>query len=141
MRQLYFDYNATTPIAPSVREAMLPFLGEHFGNPSSSHAPGRAAHEAVEDAREHVAALLGCDCEEIVFTSGGTESNNLALLGTALRHGLTGGGHVVISAIEHPSIVEPANFLERLVFDVTVIPVTGQGVVQPSAVRQALRGD
>ena len=81
MRQLYFDYNATTPIAPSVQQAMLPFLAEQYGNPSSSHALGRAAHEAVEDAREHLAALLGCDPEEIVFTGGGTESNNLALKG------------------------------------------------------------
>src|SRR5262245_60075162 len=79
MRQLYFDYNATTSIAPSVQQAMLPFLAEQYGNPSSSHALGRASHEAIEDARENVAALLGCDPDEIVFTGGGTESNNLAL--------------------------------------------------------------
>jgi cysteine desulfurase len=141
MRPLYLDYNATTPIAPSAREAMLPFLGEHFGNPSSSHALGRAAMEAVEDARGHVASLLGADPEEIVFTSGGTECNNLALLGLALRGGRSAGGHLVITAIEHPSVVGPAKFLERLGFDVSVVPVTGQGVVQPAAVRKALRDE
>jgi cysteine desulfurase len=141
MRQLYFDYNATTPIAPSVQQAMLPFLAEQYGNPSSSHALGRAAHEAVEDARENVAALLGCDPDELVFTGGGTESNNLALKGIAFRRGLASGGHLVISAIEHPSVVEPAKFLEQLGFDVTVVPVTGQGAVQPAAIEEALRSD
>ena len=81
MRQIYLDYNATTPIAPSVQEAMLPFLAEHYGNPSSSHAQGRACHEAIEDSRDRVASLLGADRDEIVFTGGGTESNNLALKG------------------------------------------------------------
>jgi cysteine desulfurase len=141
MRHLYLDYNATTPIAPSVQEAMLPFLAERFGNPASSHALGRACQEALEDARERVAGLLGCDAEEIVFTSGGTESNNLALKGIALRDGRSAGGHLVISAIEHASIVEPARFLERLGYDISVVPVTGQGVVQPAAVRKAIRGD
>jgi cysteine desulfurase len=141
MRQLYFDYNATTPIAPVVQQAMLPFLAEQYGNPSSSHALGRAAHEAIEDSREYLSGLLGCDPEELVFTAGGTESNNLAIKGSALRQGLSGGGHLVISAIEHPSVVEPARFLERLGFDVTLVPVTGQGVVQPVAVREAIRPD
>jgi cysteine desulfurase len=141
MRQLYFDYNATTPIAPAVQQAMLPFLGEQFGNPSSSHGLGRAAHEAIEDAREYLSALLGCDPEELVFTAGGTESNNLAIKGLAFRHGISAGGHLVISAIEHPSVVEPARFLESLGFDVTLVPVTGQGVVQPAAVHEAIRPD
>ncbi|HZL87222.1 MAG TPA: cysteine desulfurase family protein [Pirellulaceae bacterium] len=141
MRQLYFDYNATTPIAAAVQEAMLPFLAEHFGNPSSNHTLGRAAQEAVEDARGHVAALLGADADEIVFTSGGTESNNLALKGVMQRHAPGGGGHLVISAIEHPSVVAPAKYLERLGYDVTVVSVSGQGLVQPAAVRGALRGD
>src|SRR5689334_15696723 len=108
MRPVYLDYNATTPIAPAVQQAMLPFLAEQYGNPSSSHGLGRAAHEAIEDARERVAALIGCDPDEIVFTGGGTESNNLALKGIAFRHGVAGGGHFVISAIEHPSVAEPA---------------------------------
>lgn len=141
MRQLYLDYNATTPVAPAVRDAMLPFLGEHYGNPSSSHALGRAAHEAVEDARGHLATLLGCDPDEIVFTGGGTESNNLALVGTALRVGRAAGGHFIISAFEHPSVAEPARFLERMGFDVTSVPVTPQGLVQPAAVRRAIRDD
>jgi len=141
MRQLYFDYNATTPIAPAVQQAMLPFLADHYGNPSSSHALGRAAHEAVEDARGHVANLLGCDPDEIVFTGGGTEANNLALKGIAFRAGRSAGGHFVISALEHPSVVEPARFLERMGFDVTVVPASGQGIVQPSAVRKAIRPD
>ena len=114
MRQLYLDYNATTPIAPSVQEAMLPLLAEHFGNPSSNHAKGRAAAEAVEDARGHLAVLLGCDPDEIVFTSGGTESNNLALQGVLFRQAPAAGGHLIISAIEHPSVAAPARFLERL---------------------------
>jgi cysteine desulfurase len=141
MRHLYLDYNATTPVAPSVREAMLPFLGERFGNPSSSHALGRACFEAIEDARGKLAGLLGCDAEEIVFTGGGTESNNLALQGIAQQRGRSSGGHIVISAMEHPSVVEPARFLERMGFEVTVVPVTGQGIVQPAAVESAMRGD
>ena len=141
MRHLYLDYNATTPIAPSVQEAMLPFLAERFGNPASSHVLGRACLEALEDARERVAALLGCDAEEILFTSGGTESNNLAIKGVALRGGRSAGGHLVISAIEHASVVEPARFLEGLGYDVSIVPVTGQGVVQPAAIRSAIRAD
>src|SRR5262245_36200233 len=141
MRPLYFDYNATTPLAPVVQQAMLPLLAEQFGNPSSSHSLGRAAVEAVEDAREYLSLLLGCDPEELFFTGGGTESNNLAIKGTAFHRGPAEGGHFVISAIEHPSVVEPVKFLERFGFDVTVVPVTGQGVVQPAAIRQALRSD
>ena len=141
MRQIYFDYNATTPIAPSVQEAMLPFLVEHFGNPSSNHSLGRAAHEAIEDARGQVGQLLGADAEEIVFTSGGTEANNLAIKGVFLRRGISSGGHVVVSAIEHPSVVGPVKFLEGLGLDVTVVGVNGQGAVQPNAVRAALRDD
>jgi cysteine desulfurase len=141
MRQLYFDYNATTPLAPSVQEAMLPFLAEQYGNPSSSHALGRAAHEAVEDAREHLSGLIGCDPDEIVFTGGGTESNNLVFQGLAFRQGLSAGGHLVISAIEHPSVTQPAEFLERFGFEVTVVPVTGQGIAQPAAIRSAIRSD
>jgi cysteine desulfurase len=141
MRQIYLDYCASTPIAPSVQEAMLPFLSQHFGNPVSQHALGRAAAEAVEDARGQVALLLGCDPDEVVFTSGGTESNNLAIGGVLFRHAPAAGGHLVVSAIEHPSVIEPARFLERLGYDVTIVGVTGQGVVQPAAVRAAIRSD
>lgn len=141
MRQLYFDYNATTPIAPSVQAAMSSLLAEHFGNPSSSHVMGRAAAEAVEDARGQLALLLGCDPDEIVFTSGGTESNNLAIKGVMFGQTPAAGGHLVISAVEHPSIIEAARFLERLGYDLTIVGVTGQGVVQPAAVRAAIRPD
>ena len=141
MRQLYLDYNATTPIAPEVRQAMLPFLAEHYGNPSSSHSLGRAAREVVEDARGQVAALLGADADEIVFTSGGTESNNLALQGVLQRQAPGGGGHLVISALEHPSVAKPAEYLERLGYDVSIVMANGQGLVSASAVREALRSD
>lgn len=139
MRQIYLDYNATTPVAPAVRAAILPFLSEHYGNPSSSHSLGRAAHEAVEDAREQMAALLEADREEIVFTSGGTEANNLALKGVLFRQALEVGGHLIISSIEHPAIVEPARFLERLGYDLTIVPADANGVVHPEAIDEALR--
>ena len=141
MRTIYLDYNATTPIAPSVQQAMLPFLSEHFGNPSSSHSLGRAAHEALEDSRSQIAMLLKSDREEIVFTAGGTESNNLAIKGTLLRRKPASGGHLIISAIEHPSVVEPARFLERLGYDLTVIGVDRHGVVQPESIQAAIRPD
>jgi cysteine desulfurase len=141
MRPLYFDHNTTTPLAPAVQQAMLPFLAEQFGSPGGASPLARAAQEAVEDAREYLSGLLGCDPEEIVFTGGGTESNNLAIKGLAFRRGIAAGGHLVISAIEHASVVEPVRFFERLGFDVTVVRPTGSGVVQPAVVRQALRDD
>lgn len=139
MRQIYLDYNATTPIAPSVLEAMNPFLVGHYGNPSSTHSFGRAAKEAIEDARVRVAGLLACDRDEIVFTSGGTESNNLALKGVMFERGIAGNGHLVISAIEHPAVTNPASFLERLGYEVSVVGCDKHGVVQPEAVEEALR--
>ncbi len=140
MRRIYLDYNATTPIAPAVREVMLPFLAEQFGNPSSGHAFGAAAHEAIDDARLRVAALLGASPDEVVFTSGGTESNNLAIKGVCLRPGRP-LGHIVISAIEHPAVVEPVRYLERLGARVTVVPCDGRGLVDPRTVLAALRDD
>ncbi len=141
MRPIYLDYNATTPIAPAVQEAMLPFLAQHFGNPSSGHALGRACYEAVEDARLRVAQLLGVDRDEIVFTSGGTESNNLALKGIALRHAPAGSGHLVVSAIEHPAVLEPARYLESLGYGLTLVGCDSIGVVDPEAVEAAIRPD
>lgn len=141
MRQIYLDYNATTPVAPSVLEAMLPFFKQHYGNPSSGHAFGRACNEAIEDARSQVAALLGATSEEIVFTSGGTESNNLALKGVMLRDVPVLKGHLVISAIEHPSVVAPARFLERLGFRLTIVTCDENGIVSPDAVEAVLRND
>lgn len=140
MRSIYLDYNATTPIAPAVQEAMLPFLAEHYGNPSSTHALGRAAHEAVEDARSRVARWLGAQRDEIVFTSGGTESNNLALKGVAFA-AREFGGHLVISAVEHPAVVQPAKFLERLGWRLSVVGVNRHGLVDPAEVEAALRPD
>jgi len=141
MRHLYLDYNATTPIAPSVQEAMLPFLAEFYGNPSSGHALGRACREAVEEARVRVADLLGADRDEILFTAGGTESNNTALKGVLLERAVQGKGHLIISNFEHPAIVEPARFLERMGCDVTEVPCNQHGIVEPHVVESALRGD
>jgi cysteine desulfurase len=141
MRVIYLDYNATTPVAPSVHEAMTPFLTEHYGNPSSNHALGRACREAVEDARSKVAALLGADRDEVIFTSGGTESNNLAILGLMMRDAPSLNGHLIISAVEHPAVVEPARFLERLGYDLTVVGCDAQGRVDPDQVVAAIRPD
>lgn len=138
MRRVYLDYNATTPLAPSVRAAMLPFLDEHFGNPSSTHLLGRACQEALEDARLRVAQLIGADRAQVIFTSGGTESNNAALFGV-LRTRPPGQAHLVVSALEHPSVLEPARALERLGYAVTRVSPTPQGVVQAEEIRRALR--
>ena len=139
MRQIYLDYNATTPIAPSVVEAITPFLSNHYGNPSSAHAMGRAAREAIEDARSQVASLVGCSPDEIVFTSGGTESNNLAIKGVMMQGDRVGQGHLVISAVEHPAVSAPAHFLESIGYDVSVVPCDDQGVVHPEDVEAVLR--
>ncbi|NQU19927.1 MAG: cysteine desulfurase [Candidatus Nealsonbacteria bacterium] len=141
MQSIYLDYNATTPIAPAVQEAVLPFLAQHFGNPSSHHALGRACHEAVEDSRTRVARLLAVDRSEIVFTSGGTESNNLALKGVALRQAPAASGHLVISAIEHPAVFEPARYLESLGYGLTIVGCDSRGVVDPMSVATAIRSD
>lgn len=141
MRQIYLDYNATTPIAPRVCDAMDPFLRQYYGNPSSAHAMGRTCCEAIEDARGHLAALVGADRDEIIFTSGGTESNNLALKGILLRDAPSADGHLIISAIEHPAISEPAEYLCRIGFDVTVIGCDSNGIVDPEDIRRAIRPD
>ncbi len=141
MRQIYLDYNATTPIAPSVQEAMLPFITEHFGNPSSGHSRGRACHEAIEDSRDRVAALLGADRDEIVFTGGGTEANNLALKGVMMARAPVFEGHLVISSLEHPAIAEPAKYLEKLGCRVSVVGCNTNGVVDPNAVAAVLKPD
>jgi cysteine desulfurase len=141
MRQIYLDYNATTPIAPGVREAIQPFLDEHFGNPSSNHALGRAAQSAIEDARGQVADLLGADTDEIVFTAGGTESNNLAIMGLILRDAPPISGHLVISTQEHPATAEPARYLEGWGVDVTAVPCDQQGRIDPQQVAASLRPD
>jgi len=140
-RQLiYFDHNATTPLCPEARAAMLPFFDAAFGNPSSYHRLGRQARSAVETARRSIAHIFGCSQAEVIFTSGGTEANNLALRGaaTALKNR---GRHIIISAIEHHSVVKTADALSRDGFALTLVPVDAHGVVDPQAVMQALRPD
>jgi cysteine desulfurase len=137
---VYLDYNATTPIAPSVRAAMLPFLEEHFGNPSSNHMDGRQAAGAVERARDQIAALLNCAADEIVFTSGGSESDNWALLGCIWAAGVE-RPHVITTQIEHPAVLTTCRFLECRGVDVTYLPVDGTGRVDPGSVREALRAN
>ena len=138
MRQIYLDYNATTPIAPSVLEAMQPFLTGHYGNPSSAHALGRGPKEAIEDSRSKIAGMIGCDTDEIVFTSGGSESNNLAIKGVMFAHDPS-DAHLIISAIEHPAVTEPAKFLQRIGYQVSVAACDENGIVQASTIDDLMR--
>jgi cysteine desulfurase len=140
MKKVYMDNTASTPLLPEVREAMLPYLGEVFGNPSSLHDWGDGAREAVEKAREQVADLIGASPEEIIFTSCGTESNNTAVKGLALAQ-QSKGKHVVVSAIEHFSVLHSAQTLEKWDFEVTEVPVDKYGIVDPEAVRRSIRKD
>ncbi|MEJ5348238.1 MAG: cysteine desulfurase family protein [Desulfosoma sp.] len=137
---IYLDYNATTPIDPRVAEAMRPCWESVFGNPSSAHVYGRKAKALLEDARTHVAALIHASPEEIVFTSGGTESNNMALCGVA-RALRSKGRHIVTSRIEHPAVLEPCLALLEEGFDVTFVGVDTHGMVDPEAVTAAFRSD
>jgi len=140
-RSIYFDYNATTPLDPSVREAMLPFLGEVWGNPSSVHHIGRRARALLDDARDRAARFLGARPSEIIFTSGGTESNNLAILGTA-RLLKSKGKHLITSAIEHHAVLSCFDFLaEREGFDVSRLPVDPWGRISPLDLDKAIRPD
>ena len=134
---VYLDYNATTPVDPRVLEAMLPGFTEQFGNASSSHAFGQSALSIAARARESLASRLGAHPEDIIFTSGATEADNLALFGAA--HGLKGrGGHIVTQATEHPAVLEACRELEREGFTVTILPVDGHGRVDPDLVHQAM---
>ncbi|WP_297387049.1 aminotransferase class V-fold PLP-dependent enzyme, partial [Acidiferrobacter sp.] len=136
---VYLDYNAATPIAPEVVAAMRPFFEEHFGNPSSSHRYGERAREAVATARRQVAGLVGAEPEEICFTGGATEANNLAIQG-AVRARLD-RRHLVTSAIEHPSVLAPMRALEAQGWEVTIVPVDPYGQVSVAAVARAIRKD
>jgi cysteine desulfurase len=135
MDPIYLDNNATTPVLPAVWEAMRPFWTDVYGNPASAHQAGRHARRALEDARERVADLLGARPDEVLFTSGATEANNLALLGLAGDP----PGHLVVSPVEHPSVLEPVRHLAEHGFTIDWLPVDVQGVVRPAAVTDLLR--
>jgi len=140
-RPIYLDHHATTPLDPAVVAAMLPYLTEKFGNPSSrQHAFGQEAHAAVEEARARLARLIGAEPGDIVFTSGATESDNLAVRGAARAAGAR-GRHLVTTAIEHPAVLEPARTIEREGFEVTVVGVGPDGIVATDEVARALRPD
>ncbi len=135
---IYLDYNATTPVDPHVRDAMLPYLGEHFGNPSTNYIYGQRAREAVEHARGQVASLIGAKPSEVIFTSGGSEGDNHAIIGTALANAHR-GKHIITSRIEHPAVMNTCRYLEkRLGFKVTYLPVDEYGLVSTDEVRRAI---
>jgi cysteine desulfurase len=140
MRRVYLDYNATTPVAPEVLAAMLPYFCVEYGNASSIHTFGQRARGAVEEARESVAALLGALPAEIMFSSGGTESNNHAIFGVV---GAASGNskHVITSAVEHSAVLDPCRALEKQGVAVTFLPADGEGLVNPEDVRRAIRPD
>jgi cysteine desulfurase len=140
MRKIYLDNAATTPLLPEVREAMIPYLGDIFGNPSSLHEWGDETREALEVTRAQVAKLINADAEEIIFTGGGTESNNFAIKGLVLAQ-QTKGKHMVVSAIEHFSVLHSARTLGKWGFEVSEVPVDNYGVVDPEDVRRSIRKD
>ncbi len=136
---IYLDYNATTPIDPAVRSAMLPYLEDRFGNPSSTHAYGRTASRAIEKARGQLAALIGAAPAEIVFTGGGTEASNQIIKGVMLQGDLQ-GSHIIISAIEHPATYKPCEYMKSLGCDLTIVRVDSQGLVDPDDIAAAITG-
>ncbi len=138
MKRVYLDHIAATPLDLGVREAMLPYLGENFGNPQSLHSVGQSALEAVEDARSKVAALVGAGEGEIFFTSSGSEANNFAIKGMSLAR-RDKGNHIVLSAIEHQSVLHAAKSLEKLGFSTSLVPVDSHGLVNPEEVRRAIK--
>jgi cysteine desulfurase len=141
MRTIYFDYNATTPLDPQVRDAMLPYLGDIFGNPSSIHSVGRHARALLDEARDRASQVLRCKPSELIFTSGGTESTNLALFGVArlLKHK---GKHIITSAVEHHAVLHCCDYLEKKDgFEITRLPVDREGRVSVESLTKALRPD
>ena len=140
MKPIYLDYNATTPIAAEVKNAMLPFLDEHFGNPSSTHWFGLQSKKTIEKARSQIAEMLGCAADEIFFTSGGSEANNLAIKGYSAAH-QNKGRHIITSQIEHPAVLKVCDYLKHNGFEISVIPVDEFGVVKIDDLEQAIRTD
>lgn len=141
MKTIYLDYNATTPLDPAVREAMLPYFGEVYGNPSSIHHVGQRARSLLDEARDRVAQVWRCKPSEVIFTSGGTEANNLAIFGAA-RLRREKGRHIITSSIEHHAVLHPCEYLRKQEgFDVTYLPVDPEGRVKVEDVRAALRMD
>ena len=140
MRKVYLDNVSTNPLLPEVRQAMLPYLGELYGNPSCMHDWGDAARDGIETARTQVADLIGAESEDIIFTSSGTESNNFAVKGLALAQ-QSKGKHIIVSAIEHFSVLNSAKTMEKWGFEVTVIPVDKKGLIDPEDIRKNIRKD
>ncbi len=138
MKRVYLDHIAATPLDPGVLEAMLPYLGEKYGNPQSLHSSGQEALEAVEEARSQVAGLIGADQSEVFFTSSGSEANNFAVKGISLAR-REKGSHIVLSAIEHQSVLHSAKSLEKFGFSATLVPVDKQGLIDPEDVRKAIK--
>ncbi|OUT70057.1 MAG: hypothetical protein CBB70_02970 [Planctomycetaceae bacterium TMED10] len=136
---IYLDHNATTPIDPGVRDAMMPFLSDRYGNPSSQHALGRQAAKAVEQARQQLSQFLDCSSDELFFTSGGTESSNLAISGTIMATDSPASAHIITSAIEHPATLEPCRALRQMGCEITVIGCDSNGVMQPHEVASAIQ--
>jgi len=137
-KSIYLDHNASTPLLPEVISAMMPYLKNHYGNPSSNHAYGQAAKGAITQARDQVATLLNCSPDEIIFTSGGSESNNLAIKGIAELHPR---GHIITSAIEHPAVLEVCRYLLTKGYKVTFLPVDEYGRLSPNMIQEAIRPD
>jgi cysteine desulfurase len=140
VRKVYLDHNATTPVHPEVRKVIEPYLDDQFGNPSSIHWAGRDVRKGVEDARQEIASFFGCQPLEVVFTSSGTESDNLAVKGIAYRKG-NAGKHIITSQVEHPAVINTCRFLETQGFRVTFVPVNRYGIVEPDSIRDALAED
>ena len=138
MKSIYMDHSATTPVDPEVLNAMIPYYTDMFGNSSSIHSQGQKAHRAVEESREKVAALLGAKPTEIIFTSGGTEADNQAII-SYMTYNRTKGNHIITSAIEHHAVLHTCEFMAKQGFELTVLPVNSYGEVEPDTLRQAIR--
>ena len=138
MEQIYFDHSATTPLDPRIVEIMLPYYGTNFGNPSSLHWAGQQAKEAIDNGRSQVAELFHADPGEIVFTASGTESDNMVLTGVAARY-KPQDCHIITSSFEHPAILETCKYLQKLGYEISYLPVTSEGIVDPESLKEALK--